>query len=312
MQEHSDFAKEMAKQFRVGEYKDVRFLQGHLENIFTVSLSFSFLQGSSVRPRQDTSPVYPILLDTERTLAVLQGLRACYMVQSLPVSPEEEECEKWLSLDIFSGGFEMQPLSSIETRLTHKQVSGGGFGRSLERQVSVDMSRFFIYGLMNPEMQDEKVTAFLSIIQRYCRYKNLSIPLIDQSAEHPVENFGRLFLACLIKLHDLVPTALGIIEQETNSPNNELDPAAIHLPSSLADVCKVVFDAKILLVKARQESSCTYEEVCRDPIARCWFVVDNARSPMLNVVNVLHRSRIQVWVVAWFLAGQFRSMQVHV
>ena len=145
---------------------------------------------------------------------------------------------------------------------------------------------------MNPNFQDEKVTLFLSIMHRYCRQKNLFIPAIDQSPEHPIEHFGRLFIACLIKLNDLAPTALSIIEQESSSPNN--DPDSTVLPASLQDVCKLVFDAKISLMKARQESSCSYEAVCREPIARCCFMVDNIRSPMVNVISILHRNKINV------------------
>lgn len=253
-----------------------------------------FHQQSGVAHEGDdsSSQLCPILVDTERTLAVLQGLRAGYMVQSLPILTEEEESEKWLSAEVFSGGFEMQHFL---TEGAHGVDKREGFGRSLRRQVSLDTNRFFITGLMNPELQDEKVTVFLSLIQRYSRYKNLLIsPLIDQNPDHPLEYFGRLYLACFIKLHDLVPTVLQAIEQESNSPNNEIDPSAVHLPPPLADVCKVVFDTKLLLVKARQESSRTYEEVCRRPIDRCIFILENVRSPMVNVINVLHRNRIQV------------------
>ena len=218
------------------------------------------------------------------------------MTHSLPVSPEEEETDKWLSSDIFSGGFELRPFTSDEP---HHHSDGhpvrkGLTSRTFLRQVSVETNRGFIAGFLNHDAQDERVAIFLSLVQRYCRHRNLIIPHTDSAPDHPVERFGRLFLACFIKLHDLVPVALRVIEQETNSPDNELEPAMIHLPPSLADVCKVVFDTKILLVKARQESSCSYEDVCREPIARCLFILDNVRSPLINVTNIMHRSRIQV------------------
>lgn len=215
------------------------------------------------------------------------------MVQSIPVLPEEEECEKVLSMEVFSSGYETQPLSSLEVQLSNKPLTAEMLSKSFQRQVSYDPQRSFIYGLMNPETHDEKVAMFLSITHRYCYQKNLIIALSDQNPDHPIERFGRLFMACLIKLHDLVPIALGVIEQE-GGPSNEPGSAAIQLPASLADICKLVYDAKVALVKAHQESSCTYEEVCRDPIARCCFMIDNIRSPVLNVVNVLHKNRIQV------------------
>ena len=224
------------------------------------------------------------------------------MVQSIPVLREEEENEKWLSMEIFSSGYETQPLSSFESHLANKPFMAKMLARELQRQTSYDASRSFICGLMNSEIQEEKVALFLSIMHRYCQQKHLIIALSDQNPDHPIEKFGRLFMACLIKLHDLVPVALGVVEQES-SPNNEQEFTINPLPLSLADICKLVYDAKVALVKAHQESSCTYEEVCREPINRCCFMVENIRSPMLNVVNVLHRNRIQVWINSPSISG---------
>lgn len=236
-----------------------------------------------------------LLIDTERSLALAQGLRACLMVQSLPVLPEEEENEKWLALEIFSSGFETTPISSVEAKVANRPLSSEVLAKSFQRQTSLsaDSSRSFIFGLMNSEFQDEKVTMFLYVIHRYCRQRNLTISLSDQQPDHPIECFGRLFMACLIKLHDLVPVALSVLEQESK-PNNEQQLSTVQLPPSLADICKLVYDAKVSLVKAHQESSCSYEEVCKEPIARCCFIVENIRSPIVNVVNILHKNRIQV------------------
>ncbi len=260
----------------------------------------SSLQGSSQSPHS-AKQVCPVLLDTERTLALLQGLRACCMAQGIPVIAEEEENEKWLSLEIFASGYETQPLSSLEPHLTNKTLGAEVASRhppAFQRQTSYDVPRSFVCSLMHPEIQDEKVAIFLSVIHRYCQQKHLTIALSEQNPDHPIEKFGRLFMGCLIKLHDLVPVALGVVEQETG-PNNEQDPNSLQLPLSLADICKLVYDAKVALVKAHQESSCTYEEVCRDPINRCRFMINNIRSPMLNVVNVLHRNRIQVIILVF-------------
>ena len=241
-------------------------------------------------------------MDTERTLALLQGLRACFMVQSLPVLSQEEESEKWLSLEIFSGGFETQPMSSIDTQRPH---SAELLAKSFQRQtsISVDDTRSFLCGLMNPAIQNEKVTMFLSLIHRYCCQRNLTLVISAQNPDHPIERFGRLFVACLIKLHDLVPVALNVLEQE-GGPNNEQESTTIQLPASLADICKLVYDAKVCLVKAHQESSCTYEEVCKNPIARCCFMIDNIRSPVLNIINILHKNRIQEMNSRWRNSSQ--------
>lgn len=234
-----------------------------------------------------------MLIDTERTLGLLQGLWSCFMVQGLPVLPSEEDCEKWLSLELFSSGLETQSLSSLKAQpsnnaLFPQELAAKGFQWH-------DVSRNFICAMMDSDFQDEKVGPFLSLVQHYCKQRNLYLPHVDQIPDHPVEKFGRLFMACLLKLHDLVPVALGILEQE-GTPNNEQDLSSVQLPSSLADVCKSVYDAKVSLVKAHQESLCSYDEVCEEPIARCYFMINHIRSPVVNVINILHKHQNQVRV----------------
>lgn len=232
------------------------------------------------------------------------------MTQSVPVLPMEEDCDKWLSLEIFSSGLEDQPLLMMETQQVHPSndtllLDARGKGLQCHRLSSVssahDISQSFVSGVMSSDFEDEKVSQFLSLVQRYCRQRSLYLPHTDQIPDHPINEFGRLFMACLIKLHDLVPVAMGILEQE-GPPNNEQDTTSIQLPASLADVCKIVYDAKVSLVKAHQESLCSYEEVCREPIARCHFIINNIRSPMLNVVSILRKYRVQVCHVIMLLS----------
>ena len=237
-----------------------------------------------------------MLLDTERCLGLLQGLRLCFMAQGIPVLPSEEDCDKCLSMELFSGGLETQPLSSIKPPQPSNvpppfpsELATKGFPMSS----AYDVSCSFICGLMDAESQDEKVALFLFLVQQYCRQKNLYLPLCDQNPDHPVEKFGRLFTACLLKLHDLVPVALNVLEQE-GAPDNEPDSNIVQLPPSLADVCKFVYEAKVNLVKAHQESLCSYDEVCREPIARCKFMIDHIRSPLGNIINILHKHQNQV------------------
>lgn len=232
-----------------------------------------------------------VLIDTERTLGLLQGLWSCFLVQGLPVLPSEEDCERWLSLELFSSGLETQSLSSLKAQPSNNapfpsELSAKGFQWH-------DVSRNFICAVMDSDFQDEKAGSFLFLVQRYCRHRNLYLPHVDQTPDHPIEKFGRLFMACLLKLHDLIPVALGVLEQE-GTPNNEQDLSSVQFPPSLADVCKSVHEAKVSLVKAHQESLCSYEEVCKEPIARCYFMINHIRSPMVNVINILHKHQNQV------------------
>ena len=261
---------------------------------------FNFLCLSLLQIGSDNC-VNMVLSDTERTLALLQGLQACFMVQGLPVLPCEEECDKWLSLEIFSSGLEQESFSSSSTSLQPKlaPVEVGPVDPPLDvgpkslQQRSSCSPCLFIHGLTSTDSQDEKVAMFLSLVQRYYRKKNLYLPHIEQFPDHPLVKFGHLFMACLLKMHDLTPIALSVVEQE-GPPNNEHNSISVQLPPSLVEVCKLVYEAKISLVKAHQESLCSYEEVCREPIARCRFIVDCIRSPMLNVMNIFHKHQLQV------------------
>lgn len=55
------------------------------------------------------------LIDCERTLGLLLGLYACHLAHSTPVTAEEEENERWLASDFFSGGMETsaEPVGNV-------------------------------------------------------------------------------------------------------------------------------------------------------------------------------------------------------
>lgn len=52
------------------------------------------------------------LIDCERTLGLLLGLYSCYLAHSTPVTIEEDENERWLTADFFSGGMEISAVPS--------------------------------------------------------------------------------------------------------------------------------------------------------------------------------------------------------
>ena len=210
------------------------------------------------------------------------------MVQSLPVLPEEEESEKWLSMEIFSSGLELQPFLDMIGGSESNDV--GGKRKMLKHQGSMDTLRSFVHGLVNNNCHDERVALFLSLVRAYCQQKNMVIPIAEQNPDHPVARFARLFLAALLKLHDLIETAVTLVDQESTVSKELKSP--VHLPAAIADICKMVHDAKVLLVKAHQESACSYEEICLPAIDRCLFLIEYVRSPVINVMNILHRQQI--------------------
>ena len=64
-----------------------------------------------------------------------------------------------------------------------------------------DTVRSFITKL-SENVKDNSVEKFLSLMKRCCHMKRIVMP-IEFPADHPVEQFGRLFLACLLKHHEL-------------------------------------------------------------------------------------------------------------
>lgn len=53
------------------------------------------------------------LIDCERTLGLLLGLYACHLAQSTPVTIEEDEYDRWLTADFFSGGMEAPAYAKV-------------------------------------------------------------------------------------------------------------------------------------------------------------------------------------------------------
>ena len=206
------------------------------------------------------------------------------MTRSIPVLPEEEESERWLATEMFSSGLEDQVFSGDEERLRQP---------SYQRTSREDVQSF-INGLVHPETQNEKVNVFLTLVHGYFKQKNMILPLTDQNPDHPVEKFARLFLACLLKMHDLTQLALMLVEQECGHYKEQA-----HFPPALADTCKVVYDAKMMIIKARQESSCTYDEVCGPAVERCIFLIDQIRSPVTNILDILHKHQISNMQPRW-------------
>ena len=61
----------------------------------------------------------------------------------------------------------------------------------------------------------------------------------------------------------------------TNSNTNEL-------PASLGDICKIVHRAKCAIIRAHQDSSRSYDEICCTILKRCEFVLNDLRPAVLS------------------------------
>ena len=215
------------------------------------------------------------------------------MAMSLPVLPEEEASKSWLSMEVFSSGLESQAFcDDLDSSYDKKYETPKSY-----QKLSVDDNRTFIHDLVHPETHNSKAAVFMSLVHSYCKQKHMVLPMVEQNSDHPVERFARLFIASLLKLHDLVQLALTLVDKESSVSKEPESP--VHFPPALADICKLVYDAKMSLVKAHQESSCSYDEICGPAIDRCLFLIENIRSAVANALGVLHKQQIENLCSRW-------------
>lgn len=102
-------------------------------------------------------------------------------------------------------------------------------------------------------------------------------------------------MAVLLKHHDLGHVALSLVE-------HGLPETVAHkhgLPRSIAEVCKVVQQAKRSLIKAHQDLGRSYKEVCAPVIERCHFLFNELRPAFGNEVNALSRSKLLKTTPRW-------------
>ena len=206
----------------------------------------------------------PRLLDLEYSVAFLLGLHGNTLMLSLPVVPVEEDCEVWLGRGIFSGGLEGGPFINVEG------VSPGGKMAKLmevsmepEELVEEDVfvkqdyldftdgeaAKAFIRTLVSNDQSDAVVQTFLTATRHYCQKSNL-ISGTEARPDHPVEVFARYYIAALLKHSELIQLAMDI-ENKAGEDKDQERRTPRHLPYQLTDLCKIVHDGKLKLMKVR-------------------------------------------------------------
>ena len=106
-------------------------------------------------------------------------------------------------------------------------------------------------------------------------------------------------MAVLLKHHDLGHVALGLVEHGLPEAGRKHG-----LPRSIAEVCKVVHQAKRSLIKAHQDMGRSYKEVCAPVMERCHFLFNELRPAMGNEVNALTRSKLLKSTPRWKSAAR--------
>ena len=126
------------------------------------------------------------------------------------------------------------------------------------KQVSLDSAlglpaRDFIRKLVDNDQSDAIVQSFFAAMRHHC-HAHMWVTGTEGKPDHPVEQFARHYMACLLKHGDLIQVAMDIEnravaerEQEGAGPTGTQG----RLPSPLVDMCKIVHDGKLKLMKVR-------------------------------------------------------------
>ncbi|XP_066478199.1 E3 ubiquitin-protein ligase HERC2 isoform X5 [Tiliqua scincoides] len=258
----------------------------------------AFCVGQYMEPDQEVITTPDIgslsspLIDTERNLGLLLGLHASYLAMSTPLSPVEVECAKWLKSSIFSGGLQTSQIhySYNEEKDEDHCSSPGNTTPNKSKLYShrltlSDHSQPFLQAIADNNIQDHTVKDFLCQVERYCKQCHLTTP-ITFPPEHPVEEVGRLLLCCLLKHEDLGHIALSLVHPAMLGVDQVKHRT---LPKSVADVCRVVYQAKCSLIKTHQEQGRSYKEVCAPVIERLRFLFNELRPAVCNDLSIMSK-----------------------
>ncbi|XP_075446685.1 E3 ubiquitin-protein ligase HERC2 isoform X3 [Ascaphus truei] len=268
----------------------------------------AFCVGHYMEPDQevittpDLSSLSSPLVDTERNLGLLLGLHASYLSLSTPLSPVEVECAKWLKSSIFSGGLQTSQIhySYNEEKDEDHCSSPGNTTPSKAKLYAQHLSlsghsQPFLQAIADNNIQDHNVKDFLCQIERYCKQCHLTTP-ITFPPEHPVEEVGRLLLCCLLKHEDLGNVALSLVHHGALSVDQVKHRT---MPKSVADVCRVIYQAKCSLIKTHQEQGRSYKEVCAPVIERLRFLFNELRPAVCNDLSIVSKLKLLSSVPRW-------------
>lgn len=113
---------------------------------------------------------------------------------------------------------------------------------------------------------------FLVLWSSYAKQERLSLPL-ELSADHPIEELSRLFMAVLLK--------------HTGEEYNAMSAAIpMDLSDPIKNFIKTIQQVKWTLIKTRQETGGSYKEVCFPAVERARFLLHELR-PAIQAETIL-------------------------
>lgn len=263
--------------------------------------TYSQSEQDLIQESVDSSNVYITLLDTERHVGYLLGLHAHSMRQSLPPQQSEISSASCLNAPFLTAGLQVaQPPNPYEEEKGEARSTNSTAGNTPTEpkqdfcqnvkptnELSLSSINSFINALAESRLSDPRVSAFLAIVDQYCKHNNF-MTHVDFSFDHPVEEIGRVLYAVLIKHLGLGYILLPLLEQYLMQHN-------VKLNKHLTDMVKLVHTTKWSLVKTRQEQSRSYKEVCIPVLEKCRFLLYEVR-PVVSLemhafkkVNVLYK-----------------------
>ncbi|KAK3907967.1 E3 ubiquitin-protein ligase HERC2 [Frankliniella fusca] len=258
------------------------------------------------------------LLDAERDLAFLLGLHARGLAHSTPRQPAEDGACTWLTASFLRGGLQgLQPPNPFEEEKTEARSGCSANSTNATpgttpteaktpQLTTTDRSSAFLQSLAESRIMDRQIGALLSLVERYCQQHGL-VTHVEFLPDHPVEEVGRLLLSVLIKHLGLASHVLRIIDRELEdssgpcSSGSSTGSAASRgsgaggggagppVPRFLGELIRVVHQTKWRLIKARQEQSRSYKEVCARVQERCRFLLFEVRAATSAELRALDR-----------------------
>ncbi|KAG8176599.1 hypothetical protein JTE90_026848 [Oedothorax gibbosus] len=239
-------------------------------------------------PKGDYSNYTSSIIDCERTLAYLLGVSTRSEVSGPALTPCEGTYAQWLSSPAMRGGLQVcQPPNPFEEEK--------GEARSASAAVSPvsgvtpteinhllpgicdlnaisDPRQFFLHNIAESRLSEPLVKKFLTLTQEFSKDHHITVHL-NFANDHPVEEVGRILIACLLKHLGLGEMCVSIAES-----NGQIPPPVEH-------VLRITQQAKYCLIKARQDINSSYKEVCSAVLDRCRFLFYEIRPAKSNEVE---------------------------
>lgn len=215
-------------------------------------------------------------------LSQLLGLVANLMCSGPSLQPAELQCRQLDKSTLLSGGLLLlQPTNPFdeekgEARSTHSTAGNTPTEAPLPpppKKKESTPNRIvdsFIVGLAEARLSEPLVVRWLSLSERFCKAHNLMWHQ-EFASEHPVQELERLLTAVLLRHQGLGGLVVSVLEMVDDGS----DSAA--LPRQLAEIVRLVHQAKWSVVRNRQQLNRSYKEVCAPILERLRFLLYEVR-----------------------------------